>query len=155
MIKGILKLLAILVIGILIYNYFLGTESEKESSKKIFGEIKDVGVEVKELLKSEKEKFDKGKYDKAVEKVGDMLQGLKEKSKDIDAKYIDRIDELEQKKEELRHNLSQYSEADEGDAGKKDKFRPGGSKDSSSLKRELDDLLRQTEELIREMGGNK
>ena len=69
MIKSLLKLLVILVVGILIYNLFLGTDEEKQGAKKIVGEVKDVGVAVKDLVKSEKEKFDKGKYDKAGESV--------------------------------------------------------------------------------------
>ena len=61
--KSILKLALILVVGILIYNYFLGTDEEKQQSKEIFTEVRDLGKAAWGLLKSEKEKFDEGKYD--------------------------------------------------------------------------------------------
>ena len=69
MIRSLIKLLFILIVGVLIYNYFLGTPEEKENAKNIFSEVKDVAVGVKQLIKSEREKFDKGKYDDAVDKM--------------------------------------------------------------------------------------
>lgn len=156
MIRSVLKLLAILVIGILIYNYFLGTPSEKETSKKIFGEMKDVGVAVKDLLKSEKEKFDKGKYDKAVDKIGDVLQGLKMNAKDFDEKYLDRIQELDKKREELHRTLSEYNEENDRINDRNNEFVPkGGGKDSNAIKKDLEELLRQTEELMKEMESGR
>ncbi len=150
MIKSLLKLAFILVLGILIYNYFLGTDSEKEGAKKVFTEVKDIGVAVKDLLSSEKEKFDKGKYDNALNKIGDMLQGLKQNAEKIDKNYLDRIRELDKMKDDLKSSLSAYSDDNEG----ADKFAPGvGGKDSVALKSDLRNLLKQTEDLIREMEG--
>jgi hypothetical protein len=154
MIKSVLKLLAILVIGILIYNYFLGSESEKAGAKKIFKEFKDVGVAVKDLLKSEKEKFDKGKYDKAVEKIGGVLDGLKSKAEDFDEKYLDRIDELELKRRELERDLSEYQEEPGKTDSKTKEFVPKGGKDSSAIKKELEKLLQDTEKLIEDIESN-
>ena len=152
MIRSVLKLLAVLVIGILVYNYFLGTDTEKENAKKIFGELKDVGVAVKDLLKSEKEKFDKGKYDKAVDKIGGVLDGLKKNAKEFDEKYLDRIQDLEKKREELEKALSEYSDENEKDS----EFTPkGGAKDSNAIKKDLEDLMKQTESLMRDMESSQ
>jgi basic membrane lipoprotein Med (substrate-binding protein (PBP1-ABC) superfamily) len=156
MIRSLIKLLVILVIGILIYNYFLGTESEKEGAKKIFGEMKDVGVAVKDLLKSEKEKFDKGKYDNAIDKIGNVLSGLKQNAKDFDEKYLNRIKELERKRAELKRALSAYDEKNEltGD----NEFTPKGGttkKDSTAIKKELEQLLKETEGLMKEMESSQ
>jgi len=57
---NLLKLAALLVIGILVYNYFFGTTEEKAQSKVIFSEAKDLGKAAWGLLKSEKEKFEDG-----------------------------------------------------------------------------------------------
>ena len=57
MIRKLFKLLFILIIGVLIYNYFLGTPEEKENAKQIFSEVKDVAVGVKELVQQEKAKI--------------------------------------------------------------------------------------------------
>jgi uncharacterized phage infection (PIP) family protein YhgE len=151
MIKSVLKLVAILVIGILIYNYFLGSPSEKEGAQKIFKEFKDVGVSVKDLLKSEKEKFDAGKYDNAVDKIGDLLSGLKRNAKEFDEQYLQRINDLEKKREELSRQLSEYQQEDgrinQGD----DEFAPWSGEDSSGLKQGLERLIDETEQLVRDM----
>ena len=141
MIRSLLKLLFIVVLGILVYNYFLGTPEEKENSRAIFREVKDVAIGVKDLIKSEKEKFDKGKYDKAVDKIGDLLSKLKRKAKDFDEKYIDRISDLEKKKNELKDAISEFDETDARiETDKKD-----------SLVNELDQLLQESERLVNDM----
>lgn len=141
MIRSLLKLLFILIIGVLIYNYFLGTPEEKENAKQIFSEVKDVAVGVKDLVKAEKEKFDKGKYDDAIDKIGEVLSKLKSKAKDIDEKYIDRISDLEKKKDQLKDAISNYNDEDERiDVAQKD-----------SMVNELDQLLRDAESLVGDM----
>ena len=76
MIKTIIQLAVVLVLFLLVYNYFMGTGEEKQNAKEIFREMKDVGVAVKDLLKSEKEKFDSGKYDNAIEKMRLLISNL-------------------------------------------------------------------------------
>ncbi|HHM21694.1 MAG TPA: hypothetical protein ENJ20_06680 [Bacteroidetes bacterium] len=141
MIRSLLKLLFVLIIGVLVYNYFLGTPEEKENAKHIFSEVKDVAVGVKELIKSEKEKFDKGKYDKAIDKLGNLLSKLKRNAKDIDEKYIQRISDLEKKKQQLKDVISEYNVED----------KKIGKETSDSLVSELDQLLKETESLVAEM----
>jgi seryl-tRNA synthetase len=151
MIRSLLKLLAILVIGILIYNYFLGTPEEKTGAKKIFKEFEDVGIAVKDLLKSEREKFDSGKYDKALDKIGGVIDGLKRNAKDFDEQYLDRIRELDRKRNDLERELAEYQQTE---GAKTDEFTPKGGKDSTAIKKEMEELLKETEQLMREMEAN-
>lgn len=143
MIKNALKLLAILVIGILIYNLFLGTDEEKQGAKRIVGEVKDVGVAVTDLLKSEKEKFDKGKYDKAVDKIGSILSNLKRNAKDFDEKYLQRIEELERKRKQLKEELDAVSDTTgmSGETTETKSIR----EDSKKLMQELESLMKDLE----------
>ena len=141
MIRSLLKLLFVLIIGVLVYNYFLGTPEEKENAKNIFREVKDVAVGVKELVKSEKEKFDAGKYDKAVDKIGDLLSKLKRNAKDVNDKYIKPIQDLEKKKEELKEAISNYDEEDSKIT----------KETNDSLVTELDQLLKDAEQLVSDM----
>ena len=146
MIRSALKLLAILVVGILIYNLFLGTDEEKQGAKKIVGEVKDVGVAVKELLKAEKEKFDKGKYDRAVEKIGSMLSNLQRNAKEFDENYVQRIEELERKRKALKENLDEMS--DTTGAG-------GETCETRAIKEYFKELMQELESLMKEMeSGN-
>lgn len=143
MIKSALKLLAVLVIGILIYNLFLGTDEEKQGAKRIVGEVKDVGVAVKDLLKSEKEKFDKGKYDKAVDKIESILSNLKRNASDFDEKYLQRIEELERKRKQLKEELDAVSDTTgmSGETTETKSIR----EDSKKLMQELESLMKDLE----------
>ena len=108
MIKTILKFLVILVVGILVYNYFYGTETEKATSKKIFQESKEVFVAVKDLLKSEKKKYDDGKYDDALDKIETAFLNLKEKAKVLnDSELLDKIAELDRERRRIQESLDE------------------------------------------------
>ncbi|MCR9288037.1 MAG: DUF4349 domain-containing protein [Bacteroidetes bacterium] len=152
MIKSLFKLVLIAVVGILLYNFFLGTETEKENAKQIFGKVKEVGVAVKDLVQAEKEKFDEGKYDKALDKIGGLFQDLKQKAQDIDEKYVDRIAVLEEKRKELEERLNnlntdqpdQYDELTE----------KSGDSEESKIREELESLMKETEKIVEEMEKN-
>lgn len=142
MIRSLVKLAFILIVGILIYNYFLGSPDEKATSKKIWKETKDLGSAIGGLLKSEKNKFDAGKYDKAVDKVGDLLNGLKSNANEFDEKYLNQIRELEQRKEDLDRTIKNY------EANDKDTIV---AKDSTKIKNNMKDLLRKVDALVKDM----
>ena len=138
MIKGLIKLVLIMVVGILIYNYFMGTPEEKATSKKIVSEIKDVGRSIGQLLKSEKEKFDAGKYDNALDKIGDVFEDLKSKA-ESSGEWMDKLRELELKRENLRKKLEE---------GGKDERT---ATEQEELKKEMEELLEETEDLAEEI----
>lgn len=141
MIKSLVKLGLFLVVGILIYNFFLGTPEEKATSKKIFSEIKDVGKSVGQLIKQEKEKFDAGKYDNALDKIGNAFDGLKEKAKE-GGEYLSQIKDLEKRKDELKEKLAEFSEeGTEPDQKEQDKIH----KEMEDLTKEMEDLADKME----------
>lgn len=126
MIRTVFKLGLILVVGILIYNYFLGTPEEKASSEKIFSEVKDLGVAAWGLLKSEKQKFDEGKYDEALDKVGNLFNNLREKASQLnDRDLSDRIENLEQQRKDIQEKVDRASDSltEEEKAELRDQFR--------------------------------
>ena len=82
MLRSLLKLAFVLIIGILVYNYFLGSEEEKATSEKVFQQVKQVGKTVGDIVKQEKRKFDEGKYDKAFENLGKIYESMKGKVDD-------------------------------------------------------------------------
>ena len=135
MIKSLLKLALFLVVGILAYNYFLGTPEEKESTKQVLSGVKEVGKSVGNLLKAEREKFREGKYDEALEKIGNAFENLKSKAQDS-GDMLDRIKKLEQKKEELQKQLSNEELSEE---------------DREQMKQELEQLIEDTESLQEEV----
>lgn len=151
MINTLLKLLLILVACLLIYNYFMGDAEEKRNARKIVGEMQDVALAVKDLLRSEKEKFDAGKYDKAVDKIGNLIGELRQNTSDLDSDYLDRIERLEQKRRDLEAKLSDYEQDVEKIQGLGDEFTSKGGPDTSQIKSDMENLLLETDELLRDM----
>jgi chromosome segregation ATPase len=136
MIKLLIRVVLVLVIGVLVYNYFFGTAEEKENVQNITGKVKDLGGAVKDLLVDEKEKFDSGKYDDALDKMGTLLENLKEKG----AAYRDQIADLDQKRKAVQDHVDQVKNMTEGN-----------EEEIDMVKKELQDLMKETEKLIQEM----
>lgn len=140
MIRKAISLLIVLVVGLLAYNYFMGTDAEKEQVNEITKELKDVGIQVKDLLKSEKEKFDGGKYDDAIGKMGNILSGLGKKAQELGDKFPEKLKNLETQKTDLEQKLRTIK----GDSPEDDQKKEEVNKDIEGL---LNDIDRLTEEM--------
>lgn len=120
MIKSVIKLGLFLVVGILVYNFFLGTPEEKAQSKQIFGKAVEVGKAGVGLIKDEVEKFKSGKYDDALDKVGGLLSKAKEKGGDL-AKRIEGWEAdrktWQEKKDQLKDMFDNASEEEKEEIG--------------------------------------
>lgn len=150
MIKSLIKLAFFLVVGILVYNYFFGTPEEKQQSREIFSEVRDLTRSAFNLLKSEKAKFDDGKYDDAVDQVGGLLENLRGKAETLKENkgLLDQLAELQDRQRALdaklhRPGMQQYDQ--DGRSTIAD------SSDRREIEREWEDLVRRTERLMQEM----
>lgn len=154
MIRTLLKVAAVAIVAILVYNRFFGTDEEKTQSKKIFGEMRDVVVSVGQLIKSEKAKFDAGKYDAALDKLGDAYRAVRDRAEYVDEKIIKRLDELEQRKAQLKKEL----DALESSQAPAPAPKKGAAKENPSVvaakeaekQRKQEALTRELERLIRD-----
>ena len=130
--RRILSLAVMVIIGVLIYNSFYGKEEEKQEVQEITSELKDVGSMIKDLLKSEKEKFDSGKYDDIVDK----LKALAETAKDAGRDFSDNLEKIEEKKKLLEvEERKQIDMPQEYDTNRE-----------QEIKQELETLLRELSE---------
>jgi hypothetical protein len=165
MIRSLLKLAALLVAGILVYNYFFGTDTEKENSRKVFGQLRGVVVSVADLVKSEKNKFDAGKYDAALDQLGGAYKAIRQQAQHVDDKVLKRLDDLEQRKAHLEEKLQNVEAGDEAAAtpvpkknGKTDPKaeQQKAAKAADQLRRkevllqELDQLVRDSDALLQD-----
>jgi len=105
------------------------------TSQKIFGQVKEVAVSVKDLVKQEKNKFDAGKYDKALQKLGTAYKGIREKLGGIDKRLLDRIEHLDDRKAELQKEIREVEKS--GDVDKQ-----------NELQGKLTKLVEDTEKVI-------
>ena len=153
MIRSIIKLAVFLVIGILVYNFFLGTETEKESSRRVFTEIKEVGVAITDLLKSEKDKFDEGKYDDALAKIEDAFGTLRSKAREVeDAEVLDKLERLSKERDRLEEQFQRKTKGVPSEFTEKgERVYELSERDKRKMQRELDNLLKDTEQVLEEM----
>ncbi|MDX1911537.1 MAG: hypothetical protein SFV22_08640 [Saprospiraceae bacterium] len=166
MIRSLLKIAALLIAGILVYNYFFGTHEEKENSRKVFGQIRGVVESVGQLVKSEKDKFDAGKYDAALEKLGGVYKAIRTQARHVDEKVLRRLDELEGRKAELQQELDAIEAGEqpvETPAPKSKKKDPKAEQEKAAkaadqnrrkeaLLRELENLVRDSDALLKDAG---
>lgn len=149
MISFLIKLAVALIIGVLAYNYFFGSAEEKAQSARTFGQMKDVAVSVGQLAKSEKEKFDAGKYDAALDKLGAAYVKLREGAQKLDTGLLKRIDELEQRKRDLKTELDGIQNADAASGASQEQAAKQAHR-KESLQREMDKLERDSEALLKQ-----
>lgn len=123
----------VLIIGILVYNNFFGSATEKQQSKEVFQKTKELGLEIRDLIKQERENYDDGKYSKIVDKVKTLIG----KSDELTSKYSTKLDEIDEIQEELG-------------AEQRKKARNSSSYDEKTE----EELKRQLEELLGELSKN-
>lgn len=146
--RRIFSWIIILVFALVGYNYFFGTSEEKENAKEIVNEVKDLGKASWDLLKSEKEKAEEGKYDEAAEKFKDIFERLKGIANDENNReYINRLADLEQKRQDLEQKLQRM----EGSQGHEEGSSSTPSDHKIDIERALSELFKDTERLMEEM----
>ncbi len=173
MVRSLLKLGSLLVVCIIGYNYFFGDSAEKENARKIVGQGKEVLGSVRDLVRSEREKYDKGKYDTAIDKVGNVFDKIRSTAHD-NRDILDELEKLEAKRKKLQADLKDIettANAEPGETKDSDFTERGGkatslpkpkigqpkvaenNKETSNAKKkllqdELHDLLDKTDKLI-------
>ena len=150
MLRSLIKLGLFLLAGILVYNYFFGTPEEKAQSKQIFTEIKDVTKSAVGLLKTEKQKFDEGKYDDAVDKIGGLIDNLKGKAEQLEdnRELLDQIADLQQKQRSLGTKLDSPGVESYGSEGQR---IVADSSQRREIEEDWKELVEKTERVMRQM----
>jgi hypothetical protein len=135
MLRTILKLGVFLVIAVLGYNFFLGDATEKAQSREIVGKAADLGKDAWNLLRSEKDKLDEGKYDGALDKLKDLYGELRETAGRLqDSDALERIRELD----DVRKSLDE-------------KLKGASAEDQQEIKKEIDTLTEKTEAVMKKL----
>ena len=137
--RNLIKLILLVLVGLIIYNYFYGSVEEKARSEKIFDGVKNVFVSVKELVQAEKEKFDAGKYDKALDKVGDLFKDFRSESQEVGDELKEQLTKLEAEKDALQERIAQ-----------KEKKGLWTEAEKEQTKEDFRQLIQKTEQLFKE-----
>ena len=131
---GFIVLIVALLIG---YNYFFGDAAEKEKASKIVNEVKQLGGEVKGLFEDQKDKYERGDYDKVLDKIGSFVENLKAKSNDLNVDESNDLNNIEKEIKQLRDKLDQV---DEDDLPK-----------IESIKKDIKKLIEKANDLVKEL----
>ncbi|MFN7325141.1 MAG: hypothetical protein ACK5SQ_01025 [Chitinophagales bacterium] len=156
MLKNLIQLAILLIAGILVYNYFLGDADEKAQSKAVFQQTGKTVRSAWDLLKSEKQKFDAGKYDRLLDQLGGAYHEVRDRAKSLDENVLRRLDNLEQRKRDLEQELNGIEREDSlmqtaADSKKLDSNRINAQTErKEQLLKEFDALLNDTEKLLKE-----
>lgn len=167
MIRFLITVIFFVLVGILVYNRFFGTDTEKEQAKEIFRKTGDLVEDTWNLLRSEKEKLDAGKYDRALEQLGHAYQSLRQGAKYLDENVLRRLGELERRKANLERQLTELEAAEQNlrDASSPPLARKGSKgapandtgarkaeleRQRQTLTKELEQLMRDSERLVRQ-----
>jgi len=113
MIRFIITIAFFLVIALLGYNYFYGTAQEKEQAQEIFSKGAEVVGAGADLLKSEYQKFQGGKYDEALNNINNLLSKVKEQGGELHEEIDSgkqRKEHWDQKQDDLRKLLNSDSD---------------------------------------------
>lgn len=169
MIRSLIKLGLLVLAAVLVYNYFFGTNEEQAQSREVFKKTGDAVGAAWNLLRSEKQKFDTGKYDKVLDQLGNAYKAVRERAQYVDEKVIKRLDDLERRKASLQQQLDSIQSDDQSlrdippTPSTKKGIKPGSSTDSAqnakaadqqrrkeTLQRELDSLIQDTDALLKQ-----
>lgn len=143
MIRRLLSLAAMLIVGLVVYNMMFGDEADKEN-------VKQITSGVKELLQSTKEKYKNGEYDEAIDKIGDVFNQLKDKAGELNDKdYLNRLSELEERKQRLEEMLKDLEEKES--TATRSIVPQDLSKEKAAILEELLELEREAGDLATEM----
>ena len=142
--RSLIKLALLLIVGVLVYNYFLGSEEEKATSEKVFKQVKEVGRSIGDLISNERQKFKDGKYDQAFDKLGDAYEKLKGRVDQEDTKEekLD-LEKLKKQKEEFEQEKQKIEDELDKENPDEDVLRK-----SPSFEKELQDLVDETGRLL-------
>lgn len=123
MLGRLIKWALIIVIGLLVYNYFYGTEKEKKQSEEIFSKTKEIGQSIVGFVSDETQKVKDGKYNDVIDNISGFLSDLKSE------KNAEEIEEIQSDLDKTKENYE--SEGTSAD----------------SLETQLRDILRRVEKM--------
>jgi hypothetical protein len=125
MIRRLLFAVILILAGFIGFMYFFGKGEDKTNAEAIVHDSKEVVKSIGQFLKTQKEKYDEGEFDRLINRVGKSIGQLKTAGSE-------KRDEVRQTLQDLQHELKQIDP----------------QKLSEDDKQRLDKVLRDIEEAL-------
>jgi len=141
MIRKLISLVILAVIGLMGYNMFFGTEEDKARGQAVAKETKELVGSVIGFLKAEKENYDSGKFDNAMQKLNKAVKNVSQKAQEIGGSMPERVRQLEDKKNQLDELIQINKNSKMADP----------KKESDKIKDEMSDILKELQEIAEDI----
>ena len=126
--------------------------------------MRGVVTSVAGVVRQEREKFEDGKYDKVMDKLGEAYKTVRDKAQYVDEKVLRRLDELEGRKAALQKELDSLEAEPEPTDEPVKKSVKKSTKDEeikaskaadlkarkAQLQREMEKLINDSEDMLKE-----
>ncbi|TVQ47610.1 MAG: hypothetical protein EA362_06345 [Saprospirales bacterium] len=107
--KTIFRLLIIAIIALIVYNYFYGDETEKETSAQVVDHARQLGQSLWEMIRVEKDRFSDGKHQEIVDNIGSTIGFIRDNREAMNISDS-QLMELEKHQNELDSLILNHSE---------------------------------------------
>jgi len=141
MIRKLISLVILAVIGLMGYNMFFGTEEDKARGQAVAKETKELVSSVVGFLKAEKDNYDSGKFDNAMQKLNKAVKNVSQKAQEIGGSMPERVRQLEDKKNQLDELIQINKNSKMADP----------KKESDKIKDEMSDILKELQEIAEDI----
>ncbi len=145
MIRRLISLVILVVVALMGYNMFFGTEEDKARGKAVAKETKELVGSIVGLLKAEKENYDSGKFDDAMQKLNKAFKNISQKAQEVGGNLPERVKELEDKKEQLDKLI---------DINKNSKMADP-EKENKKIEDEMSDLLKELQDIAEDIDSKQ
>ncbi|MEY4928014.1 MAG: hypothetical protein RI894_2450 [Bacteroidota bacterium] len=116
----LIKIAFVVILALWGYNYFFGTDTEKEQAKTVAQDVGKGVTSLKDFIIANKDKADPKKIQEGIDKASSILKDIGAKANELDTKYKTRIADLEQKRTEIEASIKKIDQTAKDAKAKKD-----------------------------------
>ena len=115
MIGKLITLILVFVIGWVVYTQIFGTDEEQAMGEEVIVNFKQTVGSIADIFKHEGGKIKEGTYDDSIDKLGALLDQLREKSNDISdqqelKQLAEETEQIKQKVQQAKDGLEEVSD---------------------------------------------
>ena len=140
----LIKIAFVAILALWGYNYFFGTDTEKEQAKIVAEDVGKGVTSLKDFIIANKDKADPKKIQEGIDKASAVLKEIGAKAHELDDKYKTRITDLDQKRAEIETTIKNIDTKARDAKAKKD-----------AAQAELDKLVSDIDNLTTDMKNGK
>ena len=133
------RILILMLLALIAYNYFLGSDEEKADSQQVVESAKQLGQSLIDMVVAERERFSEGKYDEMRDNIGSSIGFLKERGDELNISDS-QLDSLDSEKVNLDSMIQRLDGMTE-DSEEAENLQEQINQKINELVRKMDELV--------------